>query len=196
MKFVLLILGCILSNYAIAGIYKCTDNSGNTKYLSKPCAEGDKNIEINLKTGSKTDLDEKQSEEESKKNQELAKSELEKLEEQAKIKKQELLFKAALDESKKNQIHIKNNPQQYSAFAIPPYLPTQLSALVKIHQDRLPDIERMRRQASEKALQSDQCTRVESSELNNKSTKDALVFYIICSSGKNLYISEQELAQP
>lgn len=196
MRFALFILGCLFSVHAAAGIYKCTDNAGNTKYLSHPCAEGDKNIEINLKTGSKTDLDEKQSEEELKKKLEQAKTEQQKLEEQAQQKKHELLLKDAKQESEKNQFLIKNNPQQYSAFAIPPYAPDQLTALVKTHQDRLPDIERMRRQASEKALQSGQCARVESAELNNKSSKNALVFYIICSSGKNFYFSEQELAKP
>jgi hypothetical protein len=196
MRFALLILGCLFSAHVIAaGIYKCTDKEGNTKYLSKPCAEGDKNIEINLKTGASTDLNEKQSQEELKKKEAQAKTEKEQLEQQEIKQKQEKLIRDANEESDKNQFLIKNNPGKYSAYAIPPYSPNQLTALVKTHQDRLPDIERMRRQAAEKALQSGQCARVESAELNNKSSKNSLVFYIICSSGKNFYFSEQELAK-
>lgn len=195
MRFVLLILVCLLSvNVATAGIYKCTDTAGNTKYLSKPCAEGDKNVEINLKTGATTDLNEKQSLEELKKKEEQAKAEKLKLEQQELKEKEERLLSDANKESATNQLLIKNNPEKYSAYAIPPYLPGQLPALVKTHQDRLPDIERMRRQASEKALKSGQCTRVESAELNIKSNKNALVFLIDCSSGKHFYYSEQELA--
>jgi hypothetical protein len=57
----------------------------------------------------------------------------------------------------------------------------------------LPEIERLRRQAAEKALASDQCARVESVELNSKSTKDALMFLINCSNGTSFYFKEQEL---
>lgn len=195
MRFALLFLACLFFvNVATAGIYKCTDPAGNTKYLSKPCAEGDKNIEINLKTGASTDLNEKLSLEELKKKEEQAKIEKEQRQQQELKEKEERLISDANKESAKNQFLIKNNPEKYSAYAIPPYLPGQLPALVKTYQDRLPEIERMRRQASEKALQSGQCTRVESVELNIKSNKNALVFLIDCSSGKHFYYSEQELA--
>jgi len=58
---------------------------------------------------------------------------------------------------------------------------------------RLPDIERFRRLAAEKALATNQCGRVEAAELNSKSTDDALVFLVDCSSAKKYYFSEQEL---
>ncbi|NOT11667.1 MAG: DUF4124 domain-containing protein [Methylococcaceae bacterium] len=193
MRFALLILGCFFSAHATAGIYKCTDSEGNTKYLSKPCAVGDKNIQINLKTGATTDLNKKQSEEELKQKEEQAKTEQQKLEEQAQQQRQEKLLNDANQESAKNQFVIKNNPDKYSAYAIPPYVPDNLSALVKTYQDRLSDIERMRRQAAEKALNSGQCARVESSELNIKSKKNTLVFLVDCSSGKHFYFTELEL---
>ncbi len=195
MRFALLILGCLFSVHAVAGIYKCTDSTGSTKYLSKPCAEGDKNIEINLKTGATTDLNEKKSQEELKQKEERQKTEQEKLDEQALKQKQEKLISDAKQESAKNQFLIKNNPEKYSAFAIPPYDPSQLPALVKTYQDRLPEIERMRRQAAEKAIKSGQCTRVESAELNIKSNKRGLVFLIDCSTGKHFYFTEQDLTK-
>jgi len=195
MRFALFILGCLFAAHATAGIYKCTDAGGNTKYLSKPCSQGDKNIAINLKTGATTDLNEKQSQEELKQKEEQEKTDQEKLEEQAQRQKEEKLISDANQESAKNQFLIKNNPQTYSAYAIPPYIHNQLPALVKTYQDRLPDIERMRRQAAEKALKSGQCARVESSELNIKSNKQGLVFLIDCSTGKHFYFTEQELAK-
>jgi hypothetical protein len=195
MRFALLILGCLFLVQADAGIYKCTDSAGSTKYLSRPCAEGDKNIEINLKTGATTDLNEKQNQEQQKQKQEQEKTEQEKLEEQALKEKHEKLISDAKQESAKNQFLIRNNPEKYSAFAIPPYDPSQLPALVKTYENRLPEIERMRRQAAEKAIKSGQCGRVESAELNLKSNKKGLVFLIDCSTGKHYYFTEQELAK-
>jgi hypothetical protein len=73
------------------------------------------------------------------------------------------------------------------------YVPEKLPDLVKAYQSRLPEIERLRRLAAEKALASDQCIRVESVELNGKSTKEALMFLTNCSSGKSFYFKELEL---
>ena len=68
---------------------------------------------------------------------------------------------------------LKNNPDKFSAYAIPPYTPGKLSALVKAHQSRLADIERLRRLAAAKALATDNCIRVESVELHSKSSQPA-----------------------
>ncbi|MGZ8152881.1 MAG: DUF4124 domain-containing protein, partial [Methylovulum sp.] len=94
-----------------------------------------------------------------------------------------------------NQFLIKNNPEKFSAFSIPPYVPDDLPDLVKNYPPRLPEIERLRRQAAEKALASESCMRVEAVELHSKSTKKALAFSVDCSSGKNFYFTEQELAE-
>ena len=59
MRFTLLILGSLFSAYAFAGIYKCTDANGNTEYRSAPCQTGNSNVEINVKTGTSTNLDDK-----------------------------------------------------------------------------------------------------------------------------------------
>lgn len=193
MRFTLLILGSLFSAYASAGIYKCTDAIGNTKYRPTPCQAGNTNVEINLKTGSTTNLDEKNKQESLAKQEQQAALEKQKLDKEQLLKNQANLNREANEESVKSQLLIKNNPIQYSAYAIPPYLPGKLPDLVKTYQDRLPEIERLRRQAAEKALASGQCIRVESAELNSKSTKVALMFLINCSSGKPFYINEQEL---
>jgi hypothetical protein len=191
MRIALLILGSLFSTCTVAGIYKCTDVNGKTDYQSKPCDQAHKTIEINVKTGSTND---KQDQEKQK--QALAQKEQdEKLEQEQQLKKQNQHKQDAKNASAKNQFLIKNNPEKFSAFSIPPYDPDQLSELVKNFYARLPDIERLRGQAAEKALASGQCTRVEASELHSKSSKKSLVFSVDCSSGKNFHFTEQELAK-
>lgn len=191
MRITLLILGCLFSAYTFAGIYKCTDATGKTNYQSKPCDTEQKTEQINIKTGDTTETPDQE-----KQNQALAQKELdEKSEQELLLKKQIQLKQDAQSESAKNQFLIKNNPEKFSVFSIPPYAPDQLPELVKSYQNRLPDIERLRRHAAEKALITGQCTRVEASELHGNSTKTALVFFVNCSSGKSFSFTEQELAK-
>ncbi len=194
MKFTLIILGFLFSACAHAGVYKCTDGSGKTVYRSNPCAPGQGNIQINIKTGTTTDLSDEKNRADLKDKEAQSKLEQEKLEQQKLEQRLAKIKQDAKDESAKNQFLIKNNPQKFSPFAIPPYNLDELPALVKTFQNRLPDIERLRRMGAEKALASSQCGRVESAELNIKSTHDALVFLIDCSSAKKFYFTEQELA--
>jgi hypothetical protein len=195
MRFTLLILGSLFSAYASAGIYKCKDTNGNTEYRSSPCEIGHSNVEINIKTGTNTDLDEKNNQKALAQKEQQAALEKQRLEQEQLLRKQANLNKEAVNESAKNQFLIKNNPGKFSAYAIPPYLPGKLPDLVKTYQDRLPEIERLRRQGAEKALESGQCIRVESVELHSKSTKEALMFLINCSSGKSFFFKEQELVK-
>ncbi|WP_411725378.1 DUF4124 domain-containing protein [Methyloglobulus sp.] len=193
MKFTLLILGLLFSVQLSAGVYKCTDASGNKIYRSKPCTQGQSKVELNVKTGSSTDLNAKESQEALSQQEKEAQEAQKKLENQEQLQKQAAFKQSAMDESAKNQFLIKNNPQKFSAFAIPPYKFDDLPPLVKIYQNRLPDIERMRRLAAERTLATGQCGRVEAVELNPKSTKNALVILVDCSSAKKFYVSEQEL---
>jgi hypothetical protein len=191
MRITLLILGSLFSVCTFAGTYKCTDVNGKTGYQAKPCDQQYKTVQINVKTGSSISKDEVDQGK-----QALAQKEQEeKLEQEQLLKKQNQLKQDAMSESAKNQFLIKNSPDKYSAFSIPPYAFDQLPDLVKYYQARLPDIERLRRQAAQKALASGQCTRVEASELHAKSAQKALVFSVDCSSGKNFQFTEQELAR-
>ncbi|MFU8789828.1 MAG: DUF4124 domain-containing protein [Methylobacter sp.] len=186
MRITLLILGSFFSTYTVADIYKCTDANGKTDYQSSPCDVDHKTEQINIKTGSSTEVEHKT---EGPSEQELQ----EKQEQELLEKKQAQLKQDAINESAKNQFLIKNNPEKFSAFSIPPYAPDELPDLVINYQARLPDIERLRRLAAEKALATATCGRVEASELHSKSTKQALVFLVSCSSGKSFYFTEQEL---
>jgi Domain of unknown function (DUF4124) len=194
MKFTLLFLGLLVSMPLSAGVYKCTDGSGKKIYRSVPCVEGQKKVELNVKTGGSTDLNAKENEQALSQQEQEAKAAQKKQEEEQAQQKLTQLKQNSTDESAKNQFLVKNNPQKYSAFAIPPYKYDDLTPLVKAYQNRLPDIERMRRQAAEKSVATGQCGRVESVELSDKSTADGLVILVDCSSAKKFYVSEQELA--
>lgn len=193
MKFTLLFLGLIFSMQLSAGVYKCMDAEGKKIYRSVPCAEGQKKIQLNVKTGSTTDLNQQENQQALTQQEQEAQETQKKLEEEQKLQKLAQLKQSAVDESAKNQFLIKNNPHKFSAFAIPPYKYDDLTPLVKPYQNRLPDIERMRRQAAERSLATGQCGRVESVELSEKSTKDLLVILVDCSSAKKFYVNEQEL---
>ncbi len=194
MRFFLLTLGLAVSTQLSAGVYKCIDTSGNKIYRSQPCAVDQSKAELNLKTGDSKDLDaiEKQK---TLSEQEQAAKDAEKIQQEQEIlKKQQDLKQSAINENAKNQFLVKNNPKTFSAFAIPPYNPDNLPPLIKKFENRLADIERMRREAAEKTLATGECGRVESVELNQKSTRDSLVILVDCSTSKKFYINEQELA--
>ncbi len=193
MKSTLLILGLLFSIPLSAGVYKCTDAKGNKIYRAIPCAEGQSKLELNVKTGSATDLIAKEQEQALSQQEQEAKEAQKKLVEEQQAQKLAQFKQSALDESAKNQFLVKSNPSKFSAFAIPPYKYDDLPPLVKTYQSRLPDIERMRRQAAEKSLSTGQCGRVESVELSEKSSKDAIVILVDCSTAKKFYFSEKEL---
>jgi Domain of unknown function (DUF4124) len=193
MKFTLLFLGLLFSAHASAGVYKCTDANGNKIYKSVPCLEGQSKVELNVKTGGSTDLNAEEQQKALSQQEQEATAAAKKQEEEQSAQKLAQLKQSSMDESAKNQFLVKNNPNKFSAFAIPPYKYDDLPPLVKNYQSRLPDIERMRRKAAEKALATNQCGRVESVELSDKSAKDALVILVDCSTAKKFYVSEQEM---
>jgi hypothetical protein len=101
--------------------------------------------------------------------------------------------KQAQAESELTQAMIKQNPMQFSAYAIPAYDPDKLPGVVKPFESRLPAIEKFRRLAAKRALDTGKCQRVEADELNFKSKADSLIFLINCSSGASFNYSETEL---
>ena len=183
-----------LIQQADADIYKCTNEEGKSIYRPHPCQEGFDNHAIDLRTGVATHPDDPTedtaNEQKIKQAQEAEQIQKQQAEQQAKA-----LAEQAAIESNKNQDLIKNNPGQFSAYAIPPYAPDKLSNLVKHYQARLADIEHFRGLAALHALATGECGRVEASELNEKSSSQSLVFLVNCSSAKNFYFSEQDLAK-
>ncbi|NOR71675.1 MAG: DUF4124 domain-containing protein [Methylomarinum sp.] len=188
---VVILATTLFSGSILAGAYKCTDEEGNTSYQSSPCAIEKTGAKINMKTGGLTDLsiEQKKNELEQEIQNQLAAEQL-KLQEQAAKLKQQALMESAL-----NQQLVKDHPRQFSAFAIPPYRSDKLPALVKLHKSRLPEIEKFRRLAAQKALASGECLRVESDQLSSKSTTKQLVISIDCSSAKTFHFNETELSK-
>ena len=188
---VVILATTLFSGSILAGAYKCTDEEGNTSYQSSPCAIENTGAKINKKTGGLTDLSIEQ-----KKNELAQEIQNQQAAEQLKIQEQIAKRKyEAMTQSALNQQLIKDHPQQFSAFAIPPYISDKLPTLVKQYESRLPEIEKFRRLAAQKALASGECLRVESDQLSSKSTTKQLVFSIDCSSAKSFHFNETELSK-
>lgn len=183
----------LFSGSILAGVYKCTDDKGNTAYQAAPCAEENVASEINIKTGGHTDLSVKRKQEEEKEELDLELQKKQEAEKQKKIELEEKRKKDAAEQSALNQQLIRDNHIQFSAFAIPPYKFDKLSAFVKQFEARLPEIEKFRRLAAQKALSTGECIRVEGDELSVKSKADQLVFKVDCSSAKKFFFNESEL---
>ena len=195
MKNRILLLALCLSFNSWAGVYKCTDADGRTDYQSSPCTDHHKAVQINTKTGGNVDLNEQEAAQaqatEAQKQQQMQQQ----AEEQARMEAIAQRKQLSRTQSELTQALIKKHPMQFSAFAIPPYDPEKLSKLVNQFEERLPDIEKFRRLAAQKALATGQCQRVEADELNAKSTKEQLVFLINCSSGASYYFNESDLKE-
>lgn len=189
----LILLSLCVSLECAADVYKCTDAQGQTHYQSLPCAESRQAVEMNTKTGGSIDLTaqekQKAAQTEAQKQQQLQQQ----AEEQAKLDAIAQRHRLAREESAITQAWIKAHPAQFSAFAIPAYDPEKLPSHVKPFEARLPDIEKFRRLAARKALDSGQCQRVESNEIGAKATLERLVFLINCSSGTSFTYTETEL---
>jgi hypothetical protein len=193
MRRLLFVFALFFSLQSWAGVFKCTDASGHIYYQSTTCMDERKSEQINTKTGSSIDLDAQQQQQALKTEQrKLEESNLQ-AEEQAKIQLLEDRKKMALAESELTQQMVKQNPLQFSAYAIPSYNPDKLSETVKPFATRIVEIEKFRRLAAQKALASGKCQRVEADELNFKSKPELLVFLVSCSSGASFYFNESEL---
>ncbi len=185
----------LFSNNSLAGVYKCTDNQGKTAYQAAPCVDTNEALKINVKTGGSKDLLVE------KKKKELELEEESKLLESQNLEKQKIIdleakrIKDSAEQTALNQQLVRINILQFSAFAIPPYAADNLPPIVKQFESRLPDIEKFRRYAAQKALATGDCKRVESDELSLKSKLDNLIITVGCSTAKTFHYDETELVK-
>ncbi|OAI02745.1 DUF4124 domain-containing protein [Methylomonas methanica] len=196
MKNLFFVFALCLSVDSWAGVFKCTDASGHTNYQSSPCTVEHKAVQMNTKTGSSVDLNALERQQAAEAELKKQQSAQEQTEQQAKLDAIAKNKQDARVQSEMTQTLIKQNPMQFSAFAIPPYDPEKLPAQVKPFETRLPDVEKFRRLAAQKALASGECQRIETDELTAKSKLDQLNFLINCSSGKTFFFNEADLVQP
>ncbi|MDX8130349.1 DUF4124 domain-containing protein [Methylomonas sp. OY6] len=196
MKNLFFVFALCLSADSWAGVFKCTDASGHTNYQSSPCTVEHKAVQMNTKTGSSVDLNALERQQAAEAELKKQQSAQEQAEQQAKLDAIAKNKQDARVQSEMTQTLIKQNPMQFSAFAIPPYDPEKLPAQVKPFETRLPEVEKFRRLAAQKALASGECQRIETDELTGKSKPDQLNFLINCSSGKTFLFNEADLVQP
>ncbi|MCQ8118368.1 DUF4124 domain-containing protein [Methylomonas rosea] len=196
MKNLFFVFALCLSAESWAGVFKCTDATGHTNYQSSPCTVEHKAVQMNTKTGSSVDLNALERQQAAEAELKKQQSAQEQAEQQAKLDAIAKNKQDARVQSEMTQTLIKQNPMQFSAFAIPPYDPEKLPAQVKPFATRLPDVEKFRRLAAQKALASGECQRIETDELTAKSKLDQLNFLINCSSGKTFLFNEADLVQP
>jgi len=190
-----LLVLALFSSHSIASVYKCTDTHGKTSYQSSPCAEEKTALKIDMTTGGSTNLTVRLKQQQQEQQKELELKKQQEIEQKQQLVKEANRVKESNEQSAINQQLIKDNPIQYSAFAIPPYQHDKLSSLVKSFEARLPEIEKFRRIAAQKALATGNCKRVESDQLNIKSQINQLVFSIDCSTSKTFHFNEAELAK-
>lgn len=195
MKNLILFFALCWPLFSSAGVYKCTGVDGRTDYQSSPCTENHKAVQINTKTGSKVDLNDLENRQVQANEQQKQLETQKQAEEQARLEAIAQRKQLARAQSDLTLALIKSNPMQFSAFAIPPYDPDNLPAGIRPFEERLPEIEKFRRLAAQKALAGGKCQRVEADELNAKSTKEQLVFLVNCSSGATYYFNEAELKE-
>jgi len=178
-----------------AGVYKCVDAAGQVHYQSSPCTEDTQATQINTKTGGQVDLNALESQKALAAEEKKQAQAQQQAEEKARLEAIEQRKKLTLEQQALTGALVKQNPLQFSAYAIPPYDPDTLPELIKPFEERLPDVEQFRRLAAQKALATGECQRVEADELNKKSTQDQLVVMINCSSGKTYYYNESDLSE-
>lgn len=181
----------LFASNASSGVYKCTDEQGKTAYQSSPCSEEKKALKIDIKSGGLTDLSIKLKQQE----QQQALKKQQEIERQKQLAIEAKRIQDAKEQSAINQQLIKDNPIQYTAFAIPPYRHDRLTDLVKPFASRLPEIEEFRRLAAQKALSTGECKRVESDQLSIQSQLNTLVFTVDCSSAKTFLYTESDLVK-
>ncbi len=185
----LLVIGS-LSTAVNAQVYKCTDPEvRKVQYRDDNCPNGHKTEVIDVATGAVREKQNSPAPELIRLQQEqLA------LQKAAEEQAEKLRFLQAIkSESDTNLALLKSRSHQFSAMAIRPYQYDQLDSWQQPYQQRLPDIERMRRLAALKVLEQGQCQRVEASELSRSSRQDNLVFTVSCSNQPEILLTEQEL---
>ena len=193
MRFCILLCGVIYSCFAWAGVYRCADQNGKIAYQKTPCVNLEEAIELNVNTGGHKLLDKEEQAKLSSQIAELTEKQRIELAKQQKQQAKEKLLEESAKEAQKNQAFIKYNKLRFSPYAIPPYTGKRFSSLADSFEERLPEIEQYRRIAAEKVLKSDQCRRIEASDLDPLSPLKKLRFWVECSNGKRIKFSEQDL---
>ena len=86
-----------------------------------------------------------------------------------------------------------NYERRIRPYAIDEYTRSQYPSLVAQYRSRLPEIHRLRRLAAEQSVDSNKCDYVENVQLSQESRVSSLKFFIDCSNGARIYLTESEI---
>ena len=86
-----------------------------------------------------------------------------------------------------------NYEERIQSYALLPYTEQGYPKTVREFRSRLPEIERYRRKIAEIALDSGKCDKVEMSELSTDSSIRSLKFWVDCTNGQRIYLTEREI---
>lgn len=102
-------------------------------------------------------------------------------------------FKAKEAAAKAERKRQENYTSRIRAYAIDKYTSTQYPKLSAKYRSRLTEIEKFRRTAAERVIDSGKCDYVENVQLSDESSLRSLKFFIDCANQNRIYLTEAEL---
>lgn len=95
--------------------------------------------------------------------------------------------------AKAEQDRQENYAKRIQPYAIDKYTPDQYPKTTAKYRSRLAEIERFRRTAAERVIDSGKCDYVENVQLSDESSLRSLKFFIDCANSNRIYLTEAEL---
>ena len=102
-------------------------------------------------------------------------------------------FEAKEAAAKAERDRQENYTTRIRDYAIDEYTPAQYPKLTTKYRSRLTEIEKFRRTAAERVIDSGKCDYVENVQLSDESTLRSLKFFIDCANENRIYLTEAEL---
>lgn len=103
------------------------------------------------------------------------------------------VFDSKIAEEKVERERQENYVNRIRPYAIDKYTSAQYPKTVAKYRSRLAEIEKLRRTAAERAIDSGKCDYVENVQLSDESTLRSLKFFIDCANEKRIYLTDAEL---
>ncbi|MNO88608.1 hypothetical protein D3C76_800630 [compost metagenome] len=102
-------------------------------------------------------------------------------------------FDAKQAEAKAERERQENYAKSIQSYALDKYTSAQYPKLTAKYHSRLTEIEKLRRRAAERVVDSGKCDTVENVQLSDESTLKALKFFIDCGNSSRFYLTESEI---
>lgn len=102
-------------------------------------------------------------------------------------------YDSKIEKDKADRERQQNYTNRIRSYAIDKYTSAQYPKTVAQYRTRLAEIEKLRRTAAERVIDSGKCDYVESVQLSDESTLKSLKFFIDCTNENRIYLTEAEL---